>query len=202
MTKNELINELVKIYRPYRETLKDMPQEDTYKYGYAEGYAEALDDVIDYLRNSETTHFESFMRYRSERGMSNQKFDMEVFFRKTLEEDFELQGYPKEFAKQFARELSSYWITWRTAHSKVPDNIDDTEDCKIDALADGIMFRLEAIEQLGYDADKVIGETLKEIHSRRGEIIDGKFEKFMDEKSQSLWEQADYNSCRFGYVSE
>lgn len=54
------------------------------------------------------------------------------------------------------------------------------------------------IIKLGYDFDKCMDETLKEIESRKGAANKetGKWEKFKDEYHQSLWYKADYSKCK------
>ena len=52
----------------------------------------------------------------------------------------------------------------------------------IDAFADIIVFATGAIGKLGYDPEIVMDEVLKEIESRTGKMIDGKFVKDLDAK--------------------
>lgn len=72
----------------------------------------------------------------------------------------------------------------------------NTIEDELDAYCDEIIFCINAIEDAGFNASKCIDETLKEIESRKGEIRNGKFEKFKDEKHKALWYKADYPSCR------
>ena len=55
-----------------------------------------------------------------------------------------------------------------------------------------------AIEELGYDFDKCMNETLKEISSRTGSINEetGKWEKFTTEEAKASWYKADYSTCK------
>lgn len=54
------------------------------------------------------------------------------------------------------------------------------------------------IENLGFNYDLCIEETLKEIESRKGAFNpdNRKWEKFKDEESQKLWYKANYESCK------
>lgn len=54
------------------------------------------------------------------------------------------------------------------------------------------------IENLGFNYDLCMNETLLEIESRKGEfnIETGKWEKFKDEESMKLWYKANYESCK------
>jgi predicted HAD superfamily Cof-like phosphohydrolase len=47
----------------------------------------------------------------------------------------------------------------------------------VDAFADIIVFATGSIAKLGYNPEKVMDEVLKEIESRTGKMIDGKFVK-------------------------
>ncbi|MCD5383113.1 hypothetical protein LR002_03245, partial [Candidatus Gracilibacteria bacterium] len=62
----------------------------------------------------------------------------------------------------------------------------------VDAAADIIVFATGLIAKMGYDPDVVMDEVLKEIESRKGEIIDGKFVKFKDEEAKKNWYKADF----------
>jgi predicted HAD superfamily Cof-like phosphohydrolase len=57
-----------------------------------------------------------------------------------------------------------------------------TKEEIVDAFADIIVFSTGAIIKNGYDPEKVMDEVLKEIESRTGKIIDGKFVKDTDVK--------------------
>lgn len=72
------------------------------------------------------------------------------------------------------------------------------QDEAIDALCDIIVFSVNAIEAKGYDAEKCMQETLKEIHSRKGAFNpnSGKWEKFKDEESKKQWYKANYKVCK------
>jgi len=54
------------------------------------------------------------------------------------------------------------------------------------------------IVNMGYDYEKSMQETLKEIESRKGVFNpeSGKWEKFKDEESKKLWYKADYSKCK------
>ena len=66
----------------------------------------------------------------------------------------------------------------------------------VDAFGDIIVFCTGAIYKLGYDTDKVMKEVLKEIESRKGEVKDGKFEKFKTPEAKAKWYKADFTKCK------
>lgn len=62
----------------------------------------------------------------------------------------------------------------------------------VDAAADIIVFATGLIAKMWYDPDVVMDEVLKEIESRKWEIIDWKFVKFKDEEAKKNWYKADF----------
>ncbi len=62
----------------------------------------------------------------------------------------------------------------------------------LDAWADIIVFATGAIAKLGYDPSKVMEEVYKEINSRTGKMVDGKFVKDTD----AILYQADFSNCK------
>lgn len=67
---------------------------------------------------------------------------------------------------------------------------------EVDAYADIIVFSLGVILKLGFDPEKVLKETSKEINSRTGKVIDGKFQKDTSKRAKAKWYKADYEKCR------
>ena len=83
------------------------------------------------------------------------------------------------------------------------------EDEIIDALSDIIVFATNHMEQMRYDLDLVMKETIKEISSRKQDIVQAKRwknnpelkekEKWQKDKNQdpSTLYKANYSRCRF-----
>ena len=69
-----------------------------------------------------------------------------------------------------------------------------TVEEEIDALCDMMVFAINAIEAKGYDAEICMEETLKEIHSRKGDFNPelNKWEKFRTPEAMGLWYSADF----------
>jgi len=76
-------------------------------------------------------------------------------------------------------------------NSIIEDSNSDDET-KVDAFGDIIVFATGSIAKLGYDPDKVMDEVFKEIDSRKGKMIDGKFVK--DEDAERYF--ADFSGCK------
>ena len=56
------------------------------------------------------------------------------------------------------------------------------------------------IENMGYDFEKCMDETLKEIESRTGEVNPntGKWEKYKTDEAKAKWYKANYSRCKRG----
>jgi hypothetical protein len=66
----------------------------------------------------------------------------------------------------------------------------------VDAFADIIVFSVGSIRKLNYNPDKVMNEVLKEIESRKGKIINGKFVKDTNPEVVKKWYKANLLSCK------
>jgi len=64
-----------------------------------------------------------------------------------------------------------------------------------DAYADIIVFAVGSLLKLGYDPECVMNEVVKEISSRTGKVIDGKFVKDKSPEAQAKWYKADFPKC-------
>ncbi len=78
------------------------------------------------------------------------------------------------------------------AHTITEESNPDPETV-VDAFADIIVFATGALAKLGYDPDKVMDEVHKEISSRTGKLVDGKFVKDPDAERY----YADFTDCKF-----
>jgi hypothetical protein len=100
-----------------------------------------------------------------------------------LEELLESTGaYDSETARVKAKELAAELIGNTLVQPEVA----------LDAWADIIVFASGAIAKMGYDPSKVMDEVYKEVNSRTGQLIDGKFVKDKD----VIPYQADFSVCR------
>ncbi|MBT8349171.1 MAG: hypothetical protein HKP62_06985 [Sulfurovum sp.] len=79
----------------------------------------------------------------------------------------------------------------------VAENAIDFQDMptseQVDAYADICVFAIGAMLKLGYDPEKALLEVGKEINSRTGRIVDGKFEKDLSEEAIAKHYKADYD---------
>ena len=139
--------------------------------------------------------FSDLKKFRRDRGLDTHEFDMETYLRKDFEEMFEMMGFTKEFCKSTAKlKASKMMKLWKEAKEagKTPNY---STFNKIDALGDRTVYAIEAIEQHRYDAEIVMDEVQKEINSREGEVIDGKFEKSETAESKAKWYKANFHNA-------
>jgi hypothetical protein len=63
-------------------------------------------------------------------------------------------------------------------------------------MGDIIVFATGAIRKIGYDPDIAMDEVLKEIESRVGSVIDGKFTKDKSPEAVANWYKADFKKAK------
>jgi hypothetical protein len=98
--------------------------------------------------------FNDLKRWREERHITG--YDHYIQVSNIVEETLELMYTPKSVAiKQLQRDIMEHYVD------------DTTNEEKIDAYCDLIVFSINAIELLGYDAKMAMKETIKEISSRK-----------------------------------
>ena len=66
----------------------------------------------------------------------------------------------------------------------------------VDAYNDIIVFAVGSIMKLGYNPKLTLKEVSKEINSRIGTMVDGKFEKDLSDEAKAKWYKADYSTCK------
>jgi len=127
--------------------------------------------------------FEKIVIWNQERGLLEKGFDQTKETSFIIEELLEATGnYDSITARDKAMTLAEE-ITKNT-HTE-PEKI-------IDALFDIIIFASGAMAKLGYDPTKVMDEGFKEINSRTGTLMDGKFIKDLETKKY----EADFSACK------
>lgn len=127
--------------------------------------------------------FDKIVAWNTERGLIEKGFNhtKEVSF--IIEELLESTGnYDSITAREKASEIASE-ITRDAQHE--PEQI-------IDALFDTIIFATGAIAKLGYNPSDVMDEGFKEINSRTGTMVDGKFVKDPNAAKYT----ADFSTCK------
>ena len=126
------------------------------------------------------------VEWNKERGLDKRPPQRKNATRKLVEELLEYNGVTSEWMIS----ISTFIIL---IFSKDPGDHE-----KIDALDDLIVIATGEILKSGYDPEKTMDETLKEISSRTGDIntATDKWEKFTTPEAKALWYTADYTECR------
>jgi hypothetical protein len=126
--------------------------------------------------------FDRVVKWNEERGLLDRGFNHQNEMSFIIEELLESTGkFSSETARPFAKSLAAGLVRRGTA---------DTE-LLVDSWADMIVFATGAIAKLGYDPAKVMEEVFREINSRTGTLVDGKFVK---DQTAVLY-VADFNKC-------
>jgi len=118
-------------------------------------------------------------------GLSRQEFNLKVEILNIIEEVYEMTGLESSEARKKAEEFVNT-LDFTNAHKGV-ELIDDFADINI--------FSTGAIDKLKYNPKEVLVEAAKEINSRKGKIVDGKFIKCKTEDCKKEWYKADYSKC-------
>ena len=127
--------------------------------------------------------FQKIVAWNEERGLIARGFDHVKETSFITEELLESTGhYDSVTAREKALEYAA----------EIVGTPDSTPEQIVDAWADIIVFATGAMAKLGYDPSKVMEEVYKEINSRTGTLVDGKFVKDLN----AVPYQADLSVCK------
>ncbi len=133
--------------------------------------------------------------WRKDRHLELQ--DHKVYIENIYEELLEAY-YTKDFIQEVKQEFKE---------NLLQDDIKvSSEHEVVDSIADIIVFSINQLELMGYDANKVMNETIKEISSRNQDKVqqeiwsqwgfDGtKWQKDLSQDANTLY-KADYQGCK------
>ena len=122
--------------------------------------------------------FKKIIQWNSERGLLDKEYNHSNEISFILEEVLESYGLDVDRK-----------ILVNSMVDIIEDNSSKLE--KVAAFADIIVFAIGSIAKLGYDPELFMEEVFKEINSRTGKLIDGKFVKDKD----AVTYKADIDSC-------
>jgi len=172
MNKQEMITDL--------RDLADTAENNDYEY-----QAVNLREIADALQ-SKRNIFDRIKVWNEERLLDKQEFSLSNELTNIMEELFELRGI--KIHKKNRETFKTNLVTPLFRIDEDPEVIkrtlvqddelvENTIKDQLDALADIVVFAVGAMIKLKADPNCVMDETLKEIESRTGKIIDGKFVK-------------------------
>ena len=128
--------------------------------------------------------FDKIVEWNRERGLLEKGFNHEKEVSFIIEELLESTGnYDSLSARNEAVAMAQ----------KITADSQNNPDQIIDTLFDIIIFATGAMAKLGYNPSKVMDEGFREINSRTGTLVDGKFVK--DPNTQTY--TADFSTCTF-----
>ena len=141
------------------------------------------------------TAIQELTRFQIDRELHKQPYKPWNEHANIVEELLESIGFdvPKENRMKLVN-------AWTDFVEELSDNIaelksEKDEGYRVDAYGDVIVFAIGAITKLGYDPEKVLLEIGKEINSREGKMVYGKFEKDLSIEAKSKWHKADFRWC-------
>jgi len=140
-------------------------------------------------------------RFALDRNIHKMEYNYFDYVASILEELVELAGgdVPKE-KRDILKEGYNNFLIYLRENDVIPEElVVSSDDTRIDAIADITVFSLTELMKLKTDPSLVLEEVAKEINSRKGEIKNGKFEKYTDDKHKKLWYKADFSKTRKFY---
>ena len=137
------------------------------------------------------------MRFQTDRELHLQPYNWSNEAKNVLEEVCEADGMdiPKELRSTIFEPILTHMRALVKDFTNINSFFVTTEE-RVDAHADQIVFNVGAIMKLGYDPELVLLEVAKEINSRKGEMINGKFEKFLGKAHTKNWYKANFTNCK------
>jgi len=133
------------------------------------------------------------VRFQNEKKLSSREFDLDVETLNVLEELLEARGVnDRNVAFDLLGDLKNRVDEEFRAGRQHPVEEDDI----IDAFADIIVFSVGAFMKKKYIPELVLQETAKEVNSRIGTIVNGKFIKDTSKKAMALRYKAQYGKAK------
>ena len=139
-------------------------------------------------------------RFQTERMLHKKPFNKVVATMNILEELLEMWGVGDNKNRTLVKTLM---VPFRivVAVAEIPRKWNrtfklPTVEEMIDALCDIQVFAGGDVLKLGYDNEECLSEVAKEINSRTGEIIEGKFQKYKTQEAKALWYKATFKNCK------
>lgn len=139
-------------------------------------------------------------RFQTDRGLHKREFDDLNEHTNLIEEILESVGL--DVTKENRLKLQERWTDF--VSTTEVDGIADRkvaftemlENDKVDAYCDLVVYAVGAIMKLGHEPEIALLEASKEINSRVGSMVNGKFEKDLSEEAKANWYKADYNKSK------
>jgi len=137
--------------------------------------------------------------FNTDRELDKQKFDIEVASLNIIEELLEAHGVHDNKKRTYSKNVYEslvFEVDMAIQSNDKNRYIKPTVYDILDAFGDIMVYAFGEPLKLGYNPIKVLSEVAKEISTRVGTIINGKFVKDKSEKARSLWYIADFSSTK------
>lgn len=139
-------------------------------------------------------------RFQTDRLLHKNQFDLRIATMNILEELLEAHGVGDNKERVMVKTL--YSTLFEMVEEAKQELYTDctyskpTVEDQVDAFCDIQVFAGGEIGKLGYSNEQCLIEVGKEINSRTGEIVNGKFEKYKTEEAMAKWYKADFSGCK------
>lgn len=137
---------------------------------------------------------DEIVRFQTDRDLDKKEFDVYNENTNIVEELLESHGL--DIPKERRSRLKRAWISFVALTEGFEHTRLYRKEAVADAYCDVIVFAVGALLKLGYDPTKALAEAAKEINSREGSMVDGKFEKDLSDEAKAKWYKADFNTCK------
>ena len=138
------------------------------------------------------------VRFQTDRELDKKEFNVINENTSIVEELLEAHGFDVE--KKDRPRLKENWLGFVNIMEvdgvTTPIKRTISPNDRVDAYCDAIVFAVGALLKLGYEPELALLEAGKEINSREGSMVDGKFEKDLSDEAQAKWYKANYAECK------
>lgn len=138
------------------------------------------------------------IRFQTDRGLDKKEYNIDNEMQLVMEELLEAKGVKddkdKTYSKLMVKRLNS--VVDLVIAEDPANYIKTTEHDEVDAFCDAMEFLSGAILKRGYNPIVALDEMGKQINSRTGKFIDGKFEKDRSPEAKAKEYQADFTKAK------
>lgn len=166
---------------------------------YEEFKADSYGEKI--TKNENVNALQELERFQTDRLLHKNTFDLRIATMNILEELLEAHGVgdnkERTLVKKLYLDLADIKEEALRNKREMGYTFDyPTIEDQVDAFCDIQVFAGGEIGKLGYSNEQCLIEVGKEINSREGQIVNGKFEKYKTEEAMAKWYKADFSGCK------
>ena len=134
------------------------------------------------------------IKYQTDRQLDKMPYDGVNESVMALEELLEVLGYDVQKANRNKLKHAYLSFIEQLTLNGVINKTTITPDSIVDAWSDLRVIAIGATMKAGYKPEESLLECSKEINSRKGAVVDGKFQKDTNQDEAALY-KADYSTC-------